>query len=102
MSSASAAPPTTAVRTTLQRAGHVQAASLVDGNTLQGRVRGTWRRIDEVAVTAASGRLAAQCTCGAEAGLCRHAGALLLQWLRDRTAFDVPRPAAQTALAAID
>jgi hypothetical protein len=85
----------------LQRGGHVQAPSLTDGITLRGRVRGTWRRVDEVSVTVASGRLAPRCTCGAETGLCRHAGALLLHWLRDRAAFDAPQPGRYVPLAAM-
>jgi hypothetical protein len=53
---------------------------------LSSSVRGTWRRVDEVTVSAVNGQLRTGCSC--QAGpFCRHAAALMLHWLRDRSAF---------------
>lgn len=68
----------------LQRAGHVLDPT-INGSTLRGTVRGTWRRVDQVAVSG-SGRLTLECTCNAS-GLCTHVAALLLHWVRDQSSF---------------
>src|SRR5207249_6717500 len=77
----------------LQEAGHVVAPALYaptpQNNTLVGSVRGTWHRNDWVTVDVRGSKLSFTCTCGAQGAppLCPHAGALLLQWLRDRATF---------------
>ncbi len=68
-----------------QRAGHVQNAALLS-NGISGEVVGTWRRVDTVRATAAGSQIRTECSC--QAGeFCRHAAALLLQWLRSPTSF---------------
>jgi len=75
-----------------QRAGHVLGPAL-GPHGLTGRVRGTWRRIDPVSVQVRGGKLLPEC--GRDgAGFCRHAGALLLHWLRE--------PSAVAAVAVVD
>ena len=69
----------------LEHGGHV-IDPLCDGPSLRATVRGTWRRVDRVAVSGQGNGLAAECTCGA-GGFCRHAGALALHWLRARSSF---------------
>jgi hypothetical protein len=51
-------------------------------------VRGTWRRIDQVQVEATRSHLVTSCSCGT-AGLCSHAGAVLLHWLRRPDSFEI-------------
>jgi hypothetical protein len=71
--------------TALQAAGHVirpRRSELV----LAAEVRGTWLRIDHAQVEADKNQLVAACSCGTT-GFCRHAGALLLQWLRVPDSF---------------
>jgi hypothetical protein len=77
----------------LQRAGHVIQPA-VKGTALAGQVRGTWRRIDTVSIDAPGtqiARLTPQCTCGLSrpGAFCRHAGALLLHWVRAAGTFAV-------------
>ncbi|HET9017606.1 MAG TPA: hypothetical protein VFN57_18540, partial [Thermomicrobiaceae bacterium] len=74
----------------LERAGHVLGAS-TDGSALGGRVRGTWRRVDQVAIGTRGGQLVPACGCGLP-GFCQHAGALALHWLRAAADFR-PAPA---------
>ncbi|HUE76237.1 MAG TPA: helicase-associated domain-containing protein [Chloroflexota bacterium] len=71
----------------LQRAGHVRNATFQNG-VLSGDVHGTWRRIDRVTLSEQGSRLSASCSCRGSQ-LCRHAVALLLRWLRDRSSFAV-------------
>jgi hypothetical protein len=82
----------------LQRAGHVLAPRTGEGLTAS--VRGDWRRIDRVAIHGRAGRLFPNCTRDGEA-FCRHAGAVLLQWIRAPDSFvpvDPLAAAAQTGL----
>ncbi|HEX5414687.1 MAG TPA: hypothetical protein VFZ25_03410, partial [Chloroflexota bacterium] len=72
----------------LEESGHVVDSGLEE-EVLVGRVRGTWRRVEEVRVGAQGARLAPACTCGA-GGFCRHVGALLLDWIRHRAEFAPP------------
>jgi hypothetical protein len=82
---------------TLQRAGHVLGPKRgTEG--LSADVRGVWRRIDQVTIGIKAGRLAPICSRDGT-GFCRHAGALLLQVLRDpgsvvETAPETPEAAA--------
>jgi hypothetical protein len=70
-----------------QRAGHVGNRTVyTDG--LSADVRGTWRQVERVTVNADAKGVHTSCTCGA-GEYCRHAAALLLQWVR------VPRSFAQ-------
>ena len=69
----------------LQEAGHVIVAGIEDG-ALRGIVRGTWQRQDDVRISIGSSDLVPHCTCQS-GGFCRHAGALLLHWLRRQDAF---------------
>jgi len=66
--------------TAFQAAGHVVRPRLSD-LTLSANVRGTWRRMDHAQVEADRSQFVATCSCGTP-GFCRHAAALLLQWLR--------------------
>ena len=75
----------------LERAGHVRDATLAR-DKLSASVRGTWRRVDRASVAVRAGRLSAHCTCAfgaTPAAFCRHAGALLLHWVRDRASFTI-------------
>lgn len=69
----------------LQRAGHV-LDPVVWGSELRAAVRGHWHRVDRVAVSLRPSGYTSTCSCGS-AGLCRHAGALLLHWIRERASF---------------
>src|SRR6266545_398591 len=79
-------PASYARATALQAAGHVVRPQMND-LALSADVRGTWRRIDHVRVEAERSQFVATCSCGT-AGLCGHAGALLLQWLRAPDSFE--------------
>ncbi|HEY2596076.1 MAG TPA: hypothetical protein VGK33_19460, partial [Chloroflexota bacterium] len=72
--------------TTFQAAGHV-ARPRMDELAMAAEVRGTWRRLDHVQIQVDRNHLVATCTC-ASPGLCSHAGALLLQWLRAPTSVE--------------
>jgi hypothetical protein len=72
--------------TAFQAAGHV-ARPRLDDLAMAAEVRGTWRRIDRVQIQVDRNHLVATCTCGTP-GLCSHAGALLLQWLRAPESFE--------------
>jgi hypothetical protein len=75
----------------------VRNATFREGG-LSGDVHGTWRRIDRVTLSEQGSRLVASCSCRA-GQLCRHAVALVLQWLRDRSTFtvvQVPSPTVET------
>jgi|GEM_PF-6607574 len=78
-------PQTFARADALEVAGHV-GEPRYDVGAITGRVRGTWRRVEEVRVDTQGLRLLPACSCGA-GGFCRHVGALLLHWLRHRSAF---------------
>lgn len=80
--------------THLEQSGHV-FDPVVNENTLVARVLGTWRREFAVTIVARGVELLPSCSCGA-GGFCRHAGAVLLHWLRAPSAFiaDEPEPAA--------
>ena len=69
----------------LQEAGHVIVAGIEEG-ALRGIVRGTWQRQDDVRISIRGSDLVPLCTCRS-GGFCRHAGALLLHWLRRQDAF---------------
>ncbi len=69
----------------LQEAGHVIVAGIEEG-ALRGIVRGTWLRQDDVRISIRGSDLVPHCTCHS-GGFCRHAGALLLHWLRRRDEF---------------
>jgi len=79
-------PESYARATAFQAAGHV-ARPRMDDLAMAAEVRGTWRRMDRVQIYVDRNHLAATCTCGTP-GLCSHAGALLLQWLRAPTSFE--------------
>src|SRR5690242_9762404 len=68
-----------------QRAGHVRDAA-VDRRRLTGAVQGTLMRVDEAQVEPEGQRLKGACSCG-RPGVCVHAAALMLHWLRQPTAF---------------
>ena len=81
-------PASYARATALQAAGHVVRPQMNNlALTLSADVRGTWRRIDHVQVEADKSQFVATCSCGIP-GLCGHAGALLLQWLRAPDSFE--------------
>jgi len=81
-------PASYARATALQAAGHVVRLRMNNlALTLSADVRGTWRRIDHVQVEADKSQFVATCSCGIP-GLCGHAGALLLQWLRAPDSFE--------------
>jgi hypothetical protein len=68
-----------------QRAGHVEnPTTYADG--LSADVRGTWRQVGKVTVSADAKGLHTTCSCGA-GEYCRHAAALLLQWIRAPRSF---------------
>jgi hypothetical protein len=75
----------------LQRAGHVLAPKIGE-NVLVANVRGTWNRIDEVAIRVQAGRFHPECTRDG-AAFCRHVGALLLHWVRAPETFALVTPA---------
>jgi len=75
----------------LQRAGHVTGAQRT-ADALSGNVRGTWRRVDQVTIQTRGNRLQPECTRHG-AVFCRHAGALLLHWLREPASVHGPEPA---------
>ena len=83
-------PATFARADALQRAGHVLGPK-TGGDGLTANVRGTWRRIDQVTILARTGRLFPTCARDG-AGFCRHAGALLLHWLREPSSFATTAP----------
>lgn len=82
----------------LQRGGHVERPAVSGPVSLQGVVRGIWRRRDAVSVGMQGRDLGATCSCAAN-GPCAHVGALLLHWLRAPQAF--ARPATTDAGAPV-
>ena len=94
-------PASYARATAFQAAGHVVRPRMNDV-ALSADVRGTWRRIDHVQVEADRSQFVATCSCGTP-GLCSHAGALLLQWLRAPDSFEslseVPSADSSSALS---
>jgi hypothetical protein len=58
---------------------------------LSAEVRGTWRRVYDVRIEVAGGRLTPGCSCGND-GVCSHSGALLLHWLRAPETFESVAP----------
>src|SRR5437588_7779103 len=73
-----------------QRAGHV-GNPVVYTDGLSADVRGTWHQVERVTVNADAKGLHTNCTCGA-GEYCRHAAALLLQWVRAAHSFTARQP----------
>lgn len=61
--------------------------AVVEGD-LVATVRGVWQRMDQVRITRGP-LLKVECSCGA-GGYCQHVGAVVLQWIRDRSSFVDP------------
>ncbi|MDQ3548164.1 MAG: helicase-associated domain-containing protein [Chloroflexota bacterium] len=74
----------------LQRAGHVSGVQRT-ADALTGNVRGTWRRVDQVTIQTRGNRLQPECARHG-AVFCRHAGALLLHWLREPASVQGAEP----------
>lgn len=75
---------------TWQREGHVTEPAVGPGG-LGASVLGAWRRIDHATVSVTGSQIRSSCTCS-EGDLCRHAAALLLQWLRQPRSFGHAEP----------
>jgi hypothetical protein len=57
-----------------------------DDNGFSADVRGVWQRVDRVTIQVRGGRLLPTCTRDGNV-FCQHAGAVLLRWLREPSAF---------------